>query len=118
MDTNCVPLHICNVWWTCVRYLSFYSIRQSPLLWILILTVFLFLSTCFFIRNEADLIQGVLKRDRKKLTRYFNFMFIYIDDVLSLKFTKFDDQFDHIYPIDLEIKYTTSTASLRILTYT
>jgi hypothetical protein len=60
----------------------------------------------------------VLKRDRKKLTRYFNFMFLYKDDVLSLKFTKFDDYFDHIYPIDLEIKYTTSTASLRTLTYT
>jgi hypothetical protein len=78
----------------------------------------LLLVDLFLHSYEADFIQGVLKRDRKKLTRYFNFMFLYKDDVLSLKFTKFDDYFDHIYPIDFEIKYTTSTASLRTLTYT
>jgi len=38
-----------------------------------------------------------------------NFTFRYIDDVLSLNNSRFGDYVDHIYPIELEIKYTTDT---------
>jgi hypothetical protein len=44
-----------------------------------------------------------------QLTRSFNFMFRYIDDVLSLNNTRFCDFVDRIYPIELEIKDTTDT---------
>jgi hypothetical protein len=46
---------------------------------------------------------------RKKLARSFNFTFHYIDDVLSLNNSTFDDFVDRIYPIVLEIKDTTDT---------
>ena len=47
---------------------------------------------------EADFIHGLLQKNEKKLAQSFNFMFRYIDDVV-----------DRIYPIELEIKYTTDT---------
>ena len=48
-----------------------------------------------------------LKKNELKLDRSFNFTFCYIDDVLSRMNSRFDDFFDHIYPINLEIKDTT-----------
>ena len=45
----------------------------------------------------------------KKLARSFNFTFRYIDDVLSLNYSRFGDFFDRIYPIELEIKDTIDT---------
>ena len=42
------------------------------------------LADLFLYSYEADFIQGLLKRNQKKLARSFNFMFRYIDDVLSL----------------------------------
>jgi hypothetical protein len=59
---------------------------------------------------ETDFIHGLLKKKEKKLPRSFNFTFRYIDDVLSLNISKFDDFVDRIYPIELEIKDTTDTA--------
>ena len=41
--------------------------------------------------------------------RSFNFTLLYIDDVLSLNNSRFDDFVDRIYPIELEIKDTTDT---------
>ena len=58
---------------------------------------------------EADFIQGLLKKNEKKLARSFNFTFRYIDDVLSLNNSRFGDFVDRIYPIELEIKETTET---------
>ena len=58
---------------------------------------------------EADFMQGLLKKNEKKLTRSFNFTFRYIDDVLSLNNSRFSDFVDRIYPIELEIKNTTDT---------
>jgi hypothetical protein len=58
---------------------------------------------------EADFIQGLLKKNEKKLARSFNFMFCYLDDVLSLSNSRFGDFVDRIYPIELEIKDTTDT---------
>jgi hypothetical protein len=58
---------------------------------------------------EADFIQGLLKKNEKKLARSFNVTFHYIDDVLSLNNYRFGDVIDHIYPIELAIKDTTDT---------
>ena len=54
-------------------------------------------------------IQGLLKKNEKKLARSFNFTFRYIDDVLSLSNSRFGDFVDRIYPIEFEIKDTTDT---------
>ena len=59
---------------------------------------------------EADFILGLHKKNEIKLDRSFNFMFRYIDNVLSLNNAKSGDIFDRIYSSDLEIKYTTDTA--------
>ena len=63
----------------------------------------------FLYSHEADLIQGLLKKNEKKLTRSFYFTFRYIDDVLSLNNSRFGDFVDRIYTIELEIKDTTDT---------
>ena len=67
------------------------------------------LSDLFLYSHEADFIQGLLKKNEKKLARSFNFTFRYIDDVLSLNNSRFGDFVDRIYPIELEIKDTTDT---------
>ena len=64
---------------------------------------------------EADFIQWLLKKNKKKLVRSFNFTFRYIDDVLSLNNSRFGDFVDRIYPIELEIK---QIGLLHTLTYT
>ena len=51
----------------------------------------------------------LFKKSEKKLARSFNFIFCYIDDVLSLNISTFGDFVDRIYPIELEIKDTTDT---------
>ena len=53
--------------------------------------------------------QGLLKKNKTKLARSFNFTFCYIDDVLSLHNSRFGEFVDRIYPIELEIKDTTDT---------
>jgi len=63
-----------------------------------------------FLYSETDLIQGLLKKNEKKLARHLHFMFRYIDDVISLNNSNFGDFGDHIYPIELEITDTTDTA--------
>jgi hypothetical protein len=67
------------------------------------------LADMFLCLYEADFIQGLLKKNEKKLARFFNFTFRYIDDVLSLNNSRFGDFVDHIYLIELEIKDTTDT---------
>jgi hypothetical protein len=52
---------------------------------------------------EADFIQGLLKKNEKKLTRSFNCTFRYIDDVLSLNNYRFGDF------VELEVRNTTDT---------
>jgi hypothetical protein len=63
----------------------------------------------FLYSYKADCIQGLLKKNEKKLVRSFNFTFRYIDDVLSLNNSRFGDFVDRIYSIELEIKNTTDT---------
>ena len=67
------------------------------------------LADLFLYSYEADFIQGLLKKNEKKLARSFNFTFRYIDYVLSLNNSRFGDFVDRIYPIELEIKDTTDT---------
>jgi hypothetical protein len=67
------------------------------------------LTVLFLYSYEADFIQGLLKKNKKKLARSFKFTFHYIDGVLSLNNSRFVDCVDHIYHIELEIKDTTDT---------
>ena len=67
------------------------------------------LADLFLYSYEADFIQGLLKKNEKKLSQSFNFTFRYIDDVLSLNNSRFGDFVVRIYPIELEIKDTTDT---------
>jgi hypothetical protein len=70
-------------------------------------TNYVLLVDLFLYSHEADFIQGLLKKNEKKLVISFNFTFRYIDDVLSLNNSRFGDSFDLIYLIELEIKDTT-----------
>ena len=67
------------------------------------------LTDWFLYSYEADFTQGLLKKNEKKLGRFFSFTFRYIDDVLSLNNSRFGDVFHRIYPVELEIKYTIDT---------
>ena len=62
------------------------------------------LAGLFLYSYEADFIQGLLKKNEKKLA------FRYINDVLSLNNSRFGDFVDRIYPIELDIKDATDTA--------
>jgi hypothetical protein len=67
------------------------------------------LDDLFLYSYEADFIQELLKKNKKKRTRSFNLTFRYIDDILSLNNSRFGDFADPIYTIELEIKDTTDT---------
>ena len=49
-------------------------------------------------------VQSPLKAGKKHLAQQFNFTYKYIDDVLSLKNTKFTEYLEFIFPRELEIK--------------
>ena len=68
------------------------------------------LADLFLYFYEADVIQELLKKHEKKLSRSFNFTFRYIDDVLSLNDCNSSDFVHHIYPIELGMKDITDTA--------
>ena len=61
------------------------------------------LADLFLYSYEADFIQGLHRKNDNKLPRSSNFMFPYIDDVISLSNSRFGDFVDRIYPIELEI---------------
>ena len=56
----------------------------------------------FLYSYEADFIQGLPKKNEKKLARSFKFIFRYIDDVYSLTNSRFGDFVDRIYPKSLK----------------
>ena len=60
---------------------------------------------------EAEFVQSLLQAGKKYLAQQFNFTYRYIDDVLSLKNTKFAEYLEFIYPRELEIKETMETAA-------
>ena len=51
------------------------------------------LSDLFLYMYEAEFVQSLLKAGKKHLAQQFNFTYRYIDDVLSLKNTKFAEYF-------------------------
>ena len=59
----------------------------------------------------ADLFLYSYEAEFVYLAQQFNFTYRYIDDVLSLKNTKFAEYLEFIYPRELEIKETTKTAA-------
>jgi hypothetical protein len=59
------------------------------------------LADLFLYSYEADFIQGLLKKNEKKLAR--SYAFRYTDDVLSLTNSRFGDFVDRISPIELAI---------------
>ena len=63
------------------------------------------LADLFLYSYEAEFVQSLLKAGKKHLAQQFNFTYRYIDDVLSLKNTKFADF------LELEIKETTETSA-------
>jgi hypothetical protein len=73
------------------------------------------LADLFRYSYEAEFIQGLLKKNEKMLAIYiyitqsFNFMFCYIDDVLSLTNSRFWWFFYRIYSIGIEIKDISDT---------
>ena len=62
------------------------------------------LADLFLYLHQADFIQGLLRKNERKLARSFNFTFRYIDDVVSLNSSRIGDFVDRIFYIELEIK--------------
>ena len=60
------------------------------------------LADLFVYWHDADFIQGLLKKNEKKLARSFNFTFRYIDNVLTLNNFTFAAFGDRIYLIELK----------------
>ena len=69
-----------------------------------------FLADSVLYLYEADVMQGFLRKNNKRLTRSFNFTFRYIYYFLSLNDSKLGDFVDRIDSIELEVKDTTYTA--------
>ena len=69
------------------------------------------LADLFSYSYKAEFVQSLLKAGKKNLAQQFNFAYRYIDDVLSLKNTKFAEYPKFIYPCELEISETTETAA-------
>ena len=62
------------------------------------------LADLFLYSYEAEFVQSLLQAGKKQLAQQFNFTYRHIDDVLSLKNTKFAEYLEFIYPCELEIK--------------
>ena len=62
------------------------------------------LADLFLHSYEAEFVQSLLQAGKKHLAQQFNFTNRYIDDVLSLKNTKFAEYLEFIYPHELEIR--------------
>ena len=61
---------------------------------------------------KADFLQGLLKKNEKKLARPFNSMFRYTYDVLLLNNSRIGDFVVGIYIVELEVKDITDTATV------
>ena len=65
-----------------------------------------FLADMFIYSYEAEFIQSLLSVGKKRLASQFNFTYRYTDDILSINNP---DYANHMYPPELEIKYTTES---------
>ena len=88
--------HICYVRWACFSIDSRHTYGYKQ--WSSFADLFPY-------SHEADFIQGLLKKNKKKLARSFSLTFRCIDDVLSLNNSRFGDFVDRIYPIELEVNH-------------
>ena len=62
------------------------------------------LADLFLYSYDAEFVQSLLQAGKKYLAQQFNFTYRYIDDVLSLKNTKFAEYLEFIYPCELETR--------------
>ena len=69
------------------------------------------LADLFLYSYEAEFVQSFLKAGKKHLAQQLSFTYRYIDDVFSLKNTKFAEYLEFIYPSELQIKETTRDCS-------
>ena len=67
------------------------------------------LADIFLYSYEAEFIQSLLSTGKKKIASQFNFTYRYIDDVLSINNSDFENYLGQIYPAELEIKDTTGS---------
>ena len=67
------------------------------------------LADIFLYSYEAEFIQSFLSTGRKRLAPQFNFTYRYIDDVLSINKSDFENYLGQMYPPVLEIKDTTES---------
>ena len=67
------------------------------------------LADIFLYSYEAVFIQSLLLTGRKRLASQFNFTYRYIDDVLSINNSDFENYLGQMYPPELEIKDTTES---------
>ena len=70
------------------------------------------LADLFLYSYEANFIRGVLKKNEDKLSGYFKFTFLNMDDVLSLNNSMLGDFVDRIYHIEFEVKDNKDTDRL------
>jgi hypothetical protein len=67
------------------------------------------LGELFLYSYEAEFVPKLLQDNNKKLAVSFNYIFRYIDDVLSINNHNFHNYVHLIYPDELEIKDTTES---------
>ena len=60
------------------------------------------LADLFLYSYETEFVQSLPRAGKKHLAQQFNFTYGYIDDVLSLKNTKFAEYLECIYPSELK----------------
>ena len=69
------------------------------------------LADLFLYSYESEFLQKLVKDKKIHEARVFNFIYRYIDDVLSINNSRFAEFLPLIYPPELEVKETTDTAS-------
>ena len=67
------------------------------------------LADIFLYSYEAEFIQFLLSAGKKQSAAQFNFTYRYIDDVLSINNSDFQNYLGEMYPAELEIKETTES---------
>jgi hypothetical protein len=69
------------------------------------------LADLFLYSYESEFLQKLVKDKKFHEARAFNFTYRYIDDILSINNSRFEEFLPLIYPPELEVKVTTDTAS-------
>jgi hypothetical protein len=69
------------------------------------------LADLFLYSHESEFLQKLVKDKKIHEARAFNFTYRYIDDILSINNSRFAEFLPLIYPPELEVKETTSSAS-------